>query len=120
MAQSLALTSSRSSSAERSSAPSAERTASEIIDRWRRLEHQLSEGDPDRAHVTRLEIEIQRQRHDYQRAMSRAIDQAQQLRAASRSSMFAVGRSAAATESARATLRRVREDTRTRSRLRTG
>jgi hypothetical protein len=54
-------------------------TASEIIERWRHLERLLAVADPDGAYWMGLEIEIQRLRHDYQAAMSRAIAQARQL-----------------------------------------
>jgi len=113
------LASSGSSFAEASSGGEAEPgaraqpSASEIIAVWRGLERQLSVAAPDSAHHLGLEIEIQRQRHDYQRAIASALAQAEQLRAAARSSMLAVSRSAAAREGTRATLRRVRDQSRT-------
>jgi hypothetical protein len=69
-------------------------------------------ANPDSADHLGLEIEIQRQRHDYQRAIASALAQAEQLGEAARSSMLAVSRSAAAREGTRATLRRVRNQSR--------
>ena len=49
-----------------------ERTAAEILARWRDLERGLVDVDPEDEAHPKLEIEIQRLRHDYQRAIADA------------------------------------------------
>ena len=79
-------------------------TATEIIERWRRLERQLEGLDPAAAHFATIAGEVEHLRAEYQRVTARAVAAADQLAAAARESRQRLSRSAELSAATHATL----------------